>query len=138
MGDVGASPKSPRGRIFLAILLAALNHDFGQVVVAADIDVIVIRRFIAVGVDVEIVGLQRGFALVLAACLLAGVERQRLLGLQDRLRSPAVAAIDAGDRVILRQIIEACSAFWALALCAPFGLDHLGKLPMGARMVPGP
>ena len=49
---------------FLAIFLAVFHDDFGDVVaVAADIDVGIFRRLVAVGVDVQIVGLERRLGL---------------------------------------------------------------------------
>ena len=51
-------------------------------------------------------------------------ERQRLLGFQDGLGQPCVAAADAGDRLVLGKVVKAGRAFGAATLGAPFGFDH--------------
>ena len=59
------------------------------------------------------------------ARLFGFLERHRLLRFQHRFRDPRIAAIDAGDRIILGQIIESGGAFRAATLRAPFSLDHI-------------
>lgn len=54
-------PPSPRTGNFLAVFFPLLDDNLAQVVVAADIHVGIVRRLVAVGIDVQIVGFQRRF-----------------------------------------------------------------------------
>src|SRR3546814_17484208 len=60
--------------------------------------------------------------------------RHRLLRFQHRFRDPAIAAIDAADRIVLRRIIESGGAFRAAALRAPFSLDHICLITLWNRI----
>ncbi len=111
----------PSGLDFL-VFVARTGH--ADIIVAADID-LVVRIFLGVLVDLQIlrgkIGIGRDDRVDLQ---LGRVERQRLLGLEDRLRLPGDAAIDAGHRIILAKIVEARAAFRAAALGAPFRFHH--------------
>ena len=98
--------------------LAVVGPD-AEIVVATEIDIVIGRDIVIV--DVEI--LELGLFLFLLF-LLDFLEWNRLLGLQDRFGIPLIATIDAGDRIVLAQIIEASAAFRAAMLGAPFRLDH--------------
>ena len=74
-------------------------------------------------VDRELIG-SKVFILLGSLFRLDRFEGQRLLRFQHRLRQPGVAAADAGDRLVLGQVIKAGRAFGAATLGAPFGFDH--------------
>src|SRR3546814_15141689 len=57
-----------------------------------------------------------------------------LLRFQHRFRDPAIAAIDAADRIVLGQIIESGRAFRAAALRAPFSFDHICLITLWNRI----
>src|SRR5687768_6423700 len=93
--------------VFLAVVAGARH---AKIVVAPKVDVVV-RRILAV---VDILGF----------LFLHFLERNRLLGLEHRLGNPLVAALDADDRIVLAEIVEAFTALGARALGAPLWLDH--------------
>ena len=56
--------------------------------------------------------------------LLRRLEGQRLLRFENWVWLPRRAAFDAGDRIILTQIVKAGAAFGTSPLGAPFRLHH--------------
>jgi len=93
------------------VLVLALGSADAEIVVAAKIDIVVGR--IAVLVEVEILVRQIDVFFLDDFLLLHFLELHRLLGLEHRLRVPAVAALDASDRVILAEVVETSAALRA-------------------------
>src|SRR5439155_7517486 len=108
------------------VAAGARNAD---IVVAAEIDLIV-RMLLGILVDDEILGSEIGILLLDLDLLLGGIERHRLLGLEDRLRIPGDPAIDASHGVFLAEVVEAGAALGAGPLRAPFSLRHGSMSPV--------
>ncbi len=118
------APCKPQAALISAFfVVSALDHANIVVVIAK----VYIRRFsIFLGVDVQIIIGNHSFALgIKIGSWLGLLERHRLLRLQDRLRHPGVAAIDARHRIFLAKIIKARVALRAGTLGAPFSLYHV-------------
>ena len=113
-----ASPKLGKGLIFITLIIVICN---AQIVVAAEIDVVIGR--IAIVIDVEFFG-QLGVCRLVSLGLLNFFLGNRLLRLQHRLLMPGMAAFDASDGIILAKIVKARAALRAAMLGAPFWLDH--------------
>ena len=67
-----------------------------------------------------------------------GFERHWLLGLQHCSGQEVGSAIDAVDRLVLAEVVEAGRALGASALGAPFGLHHEGLVSSRMSLVAGP
>src|SRR3546814_7764932 len=81
-------------------------------------------------VDVEIVFIvvvaRKNLVFLLArVVVLRLLERHRLLRLENRFGFPRGAAFDAGDGIVLPEIVEARCALRAATFRAPFRLDHV-------------
>ena len=105
------------------IFLVVVGLGDAEVVVAAKVDIVVGRILALVDILQFFVG-QVGIRFLGLLGLLHLLERNRLLGLEHRLRSPLVAALDADDRIVLAEIVEPFTALGAVALVAPLWLDH--------------
>ena len=103
--------------------VVALAFADAQIVVSAEIDFIVRGWFIIVDVDVQIIIVDR-ILFLLRILFRRGLERQWLLGFQNRFGHKAFPAFDACCRVFLAQIVKACSTFRACTFCAPFRFNH--------------
>ena len=114
-------------------VVALFGSGHTKIVVTAQIDVVV--RRIAVLVDVEILFGQIGVRDDLG--LLDLFIGDRLLRLEHRIGLPGIAAFDAGDRVILAQIVKARAALRAAVLGTPFSLDHVNSLMLPGAYAPG-
>ena len=95
-----------------------------QIVVAAEIDLVVRRGLFLFAQRFQILVLTLEVAVRFLRIGLDLLERQRLLGLEDRFRILRRAAIDAGDGIVLFEVVEARGAFRTRTLRAPFRLDH--------------
>ena len=106
------------------MLIFADRGFHAQIIVAAEIDLVIGRGLLVfTGVDILVIA---GQVVVLLDQLGLGLlERQRLLGLQNRLRLPMRTAIDARDGIVLAEIVKTSGAFRARTLRAPFRLDHM-------------
>src|SRR5687767_1200457 len=118
-------PDSARPLMVFLVLVARARH--AEVVVAAKVDVVVGRILAFVDileVLVQVVAAEIGVGFLGLLVLLHFFERNRLLGLEHRLGKPLIAALDADDRIVLAEIVEAFTALGAAALGAPLWLDH--------------
>ena len=104
------------------MLFVGLDPGDSQIVVAAQIDVVVGRILVVVDAF-EILVAQIGVVGDLDL-LLDLLIRNRLLRLEHRFGLPRVTALDAGYGIVLAQIVEAGAAFRAAMLGTPFWLDH--------------
>src|SRR5690606_5618687 len=117
-------PPGRRTSAFVFLVVARARHT--QIVVAAQVDVVVGRILVLVDIFQFLVG-QIGIGL-LGLLLLDLLERDRLLGLEHRFGIPLVPAFDARHRLVLAEIVEAFTALGAATLSAPLRLHH-GYVP---------
>jgi hypothetical protein len=110
------------------IIVIASAGRYAQIIVPTKIDIIVGRIAICIDVldvfQIAQILIPAKIEICLGIHLLFFLKGQGLLGLEDRLGRPDVAAFNAGDRIVFAKIIEPRPAPGAGTLGTPFGLCH--------------
>lgn len=120
----GRTKPDPAQASFLTFLVfTAGHHGADAVIIVTQIDIWGIAFFSSVKIEILVGGRIAAFA-ISSNQWLGLFERRRLLRLEHGFWSPSITTGDAGNGLVLREVVKPRVALRAGTLGAPFSLDH--------------